>query len=657
MNSFKSSIFKHGVVTNIIVATLLFVSFISVLIISHPVLIGQFDESDLLYESFIPVIRPWFILEINPTGNSEGGGGWFHSYALLTASRYIADIFGHNIGMVKFLPVFYGGLALFFLYVVTQRWFGRKTAVIATLLCITNQYFITLIHQMVVHSLTLALILFCIERFQNIREKYSISAAITFGFSFAILSLHHVIGRLCLVVILLFYLFDIQIYCREYRKKFFIFIKERYKQYAVVLASFFFFLTVFFPLNLSYLFTKRFLLPYEGGGGEHAGNLHQAFLYFFHNVKFFFYYYLWGSSANNHSADLTVNVPYPLEDKIVILLFAIGFITAIIYRNKYRVTLIASIIGILMIPVLLTTALPEMPFEESSYMNVYRTFHLIPFISIFAALGVVYFYDKFDGKRNLRILIVIMVLMLMTLRVYDYYLEACRQKEYVSTYRFGAVTHGMKGVNDGYSVENSYAISTRRKMYLTYIYYYQLARTITDEINKNKDELHGSDIKLIYVPLQSYLSPYGSYRSKNPPYFFHIFLTFYLQENGLNVSYLINRNTIEIKGQVKKNRVIKDDRFITVGQDLLNVVTDKQDQIPLLPKILHFMENMPIGGNLVHWIGSSHLENLEPVGDKYVINNTGCGRPDFILLTDEDQLHAFDSMLDKNLILQMPEHY
>ena len=126
-------------------------------------------------------------------------------------------------------------------------------------------------------------------------------------------------------------------------------------------------------------------------------------------------------------------------------------------------------------------------------------------------------------------------------------------------------------------------------MYLTYIYYYQLARTITDEINKNKDELHGSDIKLIYVPLQSYLSPYGSYRSKNPPYFFHIFLTFYLQENGLNVSYLINRNTIEIKGQVKKNRVIKDDRFITVGQDLLNVVTDKQDQIPLLPKILHFI--------------------------------------------------------------------
>jgi len=170
MISSKSSIFKYGVATNIIVAILLSVSFISILIISRPILIGQFNESDLLYESFIPVIRPWFILEINPTGNSEGGGGWFHSYALLTASRYIADIFGHNIGTVKFLPVFYGGLALFFLYIVTQRWFGRKTAVIATLLCITNQYFITLIHQLVVHSLTLALILFCIERFQNIKE-------------------------------------------------------------------------------------------------------------------------------------------------------------------------------------------------------------------------------------------------------------------------------------------------------------------------------------------------------------------------------------------------------------------------------------------------------------------------------------------------------
>jgi len=321
------------------------------------------------------------------------------------------------------------------------------------------------------------------------------------------------------------------------------------------------------------------------------------------------------------------------------------------------VILIASIIGILMIPILLATALPEKPFEESSYMNVYRTFHLIPFINIFAALGIVYIYDKFDGKRIIRILIVIMVLMLITLRIYDYNLEACRHKEYVSTYRFGAVTHGMKGVNDGYSVENGFAFSTRRRMYLTYIYYNHLARRITDEINMKKDELYCSDIKLIYVPLQSYLSPYGSYRSMNPPYFFHIFLTFYLQENGLNVSYLINKNTIEINGQVKKNRVIKDDRFITVGQDFLNVINDKQDQIPLLPKILHFIENMPIGSNLVHWIGSSHLENLEPVGDKYVINNTGCGRPDFILLTDEDQLHAFDSMLNKKLILRMPEHY
>ena len=109
--------------------------------VNYPQLIG-FWESGVIYESFIPTGKPLLFLAIQKAGDTSGYHG-LYGYALLDLSRYLSDLLGHSISNVRLLSVFYGIISIILVFIICNRYFGIKIAIISSSLLITNLHFIT----------------------------------------------------------------------------------------------------------------------------------------------------------------------------------------------------------------------------------------------------------------------------------------------------------------------------------------------------------------------------------------------------------------------------------------------------------------------------------------------------------------------------------
>ncbi len=140
----------HG---SIIATTSVLILCISLALIKHPPLIGIW-ESTVVYRSFLPTTRPPLVLGIQKSANTTGHHGLF-GYTLLEGSRWLADIIGHRITNIRILPVIYGLFALFFLYVITKRWFGWIIGILSVCLLATNQTFLVFQHSLLSQTMRL----------------------------------------------------------------------------------------------------------------------------------------------------------------------------------------------------------------------------------------------------------------------------------------------------------------------------------------------------------------------------------------------------------------------------------------------------------------------------------------------------------------------
>ena len=123
-----------------------------------------------IYRDFIPTHKSPLIFSISEDPNTTGPFNTF-GYAALIISRYVSDYLGHSLSNVRLPSVVYGLVALFLLYVMVNRWFEWKVALVSTFLLATNQYFLMFQHFLLPQMVTVTSILFCIERFQNPLDK------------------------------------------------------------------------------------------------------------------------------------------------------------------------------------------------------------------------------------------------------------------------------------------------------------------------------------------------------------------------------------------------------------------------------------------------------------------------------------------------------
>ena len=163
--------------------------------INYPQLISYW-ESGIMYRSFLPTVKSLPFLAIHISGDTADFHGIFGYTLLRTPSRWLADLLGHSISNIRIVSVFYGLISIILLFIITKRYFGKGTAIISSSLLITNLHFVTFQNLLLPQTLTMASILFCVERFLNFNSKQSKFSAISLGLALALASIHYVIGRI-----------------------------------------------------------------------------------------------------------------------------------------------------------------------------------------------------------------------------------------------------------------------------------------------------------------------------------------------------------------------------------------------------------------------------------------------------------------------------
>ena len=163
----------------------------------YPPTISLYGGAEI-YKDFIPTHNPPLIFSISEDPSTTGPFNSF-GYAALMLSRYISDYLGHSLSNIRLPSMIYGLIALFLFYVVVNRWFYWKVALVSTFLLATNQHFLMFQHFLLPQMVTLASILFCIERFQNLLTNNSKFAILSFGFACALTTLNYWTKVFCLM--------------------------------------------------------------------------------------------------------------------------------------------------------------------------------------------------------------------------------------------------------------------------------------------------------------------------------------------------------------------------------------------------------------------------------------------------------------------------
>ena len=141
-----------------------------------------------------------------------------------------------------------------------------------------------------------------------------------------------------------------------------------------------------------------------------------------------------------------------------------------------------------------------------------------------------------------------------------------------------------------------------------------------------------------------------------------MYLTFYLQEQGINVSYLVKKK--DVKETFLKKAVTVLDRYkqgnnLSPG-DTLSAGhyprTKKQEEIvKMFVNIIDWIENFEKGKRWLDSIRESANYNLNvsSIGD-YFVNVTSNKSPDYLIITNLEEFDLIKEQYDYELALSMP---
>jgi len=648
-----NEVFTKYILLSILVLLCLFLAFNH-----HPPILSNFEIVEI-YDIFLPTKKPPLIFAVSEDPVTNSTQGTF-DYAALVVSRYVSDYIGHSVSNVKLPSVIYSLIALFLFYTITNRLFDWKIALISTLLLSTNQYFLMFQHFLMVHMVTLTTILFCIERFQNLNTKKNRFAIVSFGFACALTTLQYWMGRWCMMSILFFYLLDFEKFSIfKYRSYLHFTNWQRIKTILLVLLCMIAILTIVYPANILTLFNSDFIYP-SSRVGEFSNEISRSFYNVWINLLLFFKYFIFDRS--NYPSDIMLYSSYPVENIIIFFLSILGIIISLIRKISYSILFVLFIFFITFFPQLLSeTFVSAETGDISSTINSGRVLFFIPFACIMAVLGIRYIYTYFASNSYLaKPVFIFLIGLFFCFRLYGYFAEINRfNNEIVNSYKID-FTQPAPVDNIDTPSHARFNIPIR-DLHYNQVYYYQIAQFILNHLEKTTSTSNST--KLLYVPAEIYTpSKYKMLIDKGFPYYFPMFLTFYLQEQGINVSYLVKKKdikerflkkVIEVLDRYKQGKNLSPDNTLPAVYYPRTKIQEKS--VKMFINIINWIESFKKGKK---WLDSireqtNQSPNMFSIGD-YFVNVTSNKPPDYLIITNLEEFNQIKDQSNYKLVLSMP---
>ena len=623
----------------------------------HPPILSLYESAEI-YNNFLPTKIPPLVFAISEDPVTNSTFSTF-DYAALIVSRYVSDYMGHSISNVRLPSIIYGLIALFLFYKIINRWFDWKIALISTFLLSTNQYFLMFQHFLLSHMVTLATILFCIERFQNFTIKKNRFSIVSFGFACALTTLNYWTGRWCMISILLFYLVDFEKFSIVKFKSYLHFTNwQRIKAVLLVFLSMIIILTIFYPANILVLFSSDFIYP-SIRVGEYSDEISRSLYNLWINLLLFFKYFIFDRS--NHPSDIMLWSSYPVENIVIFLLSVVGIVISLIRKISYPILFILYIIFITFLPQLFSaTHATNDVGKLLSTLNPGRSLFFIPFACIMAVLGIRYIYTYLKSRGySTRLVFIFLIGLFFCFRLYGYFAEINRfNDEIINSYK---VDFTQPAPVDNLAVGSNPFHIAIRELHYDQVYYYKIAQFISIHL---KSVISTPDSKkILYIPAEIYTpSKYKMLIDKGFPYYFPMFLTFYLQEQGINASYLVKKKdikerflkkVIEVLDRYKQGKNLSPDNTLPAVYYPRTKIQEKS--VKMFINIINWIESFKKGKK---WLDSireqtNQSPNMFSIGD-YFVNVTSNKPPDYLIITNLEEFNQIKDQSNYKLVLSMP---
>ena len=138
----------------------------------------------------------------------------------------------------------------------------------------------------------------------------------------------------------------------------------------------------------------------------------------------------------------------------------------------------------------------------------------------------------------------LLVIVLLFSRAFLYFIDINRFQNFIKSYEFEFNKPAIEKEWDGSQAKKDLLFKQKVELHLNQVYYHNLARFIVEKIRSDRTPFEG--VKGIYIPSNFYTPDYIRYSGGSTPwkghaYYFPMYLTFYLQEMGLNVSCFVKK--------------------------------------------------------------------------------------------------------------------
>ena len=90
-----------------------------------PPLISQYEAGEI-YWDFLPIDKRMLVFSISEDPVTSGHFNNTFGYAFLIISRYISDIFGYNLSVIRLPSIIYGLISLLLFFYIIKKWLNSK---------------------------------------------------------------------------------------------------------------------------------------------------------------------------------------------------------------------------------------------------------------------------------------------------------------------------------------------------------------------------------------------------------------------------------------------------------------------------------------------------------------------------------------------------
>jgi len=311
-------------------------------------------------------------------------------------------------------------------------------------------------------------------------------------------------------------------------------IKKNLANFAITMLSSFVFLTIMYPLNLYYVFNKRFI---ASDLGEYSRGFWEAVSSFLYNIPLFFKTFILG--IGNSEMGVYFGVFEHIDAHFKLISFAIFILTSIgviyCFKNiKQFKSFFPLYLVIAYLFVLCISLVHTVDGKMFTTISIYRAFLIIIPIYLLAGHGIEYLKILSQGKNVLFVkgLYGGMILLIVA-EISIHAINVRKMDKIINSFEIDLKTNNLLSLNSSeYNTENVL------KGVLNQIYLKKIAEKIAVFV-KNKGNV--KDNTLIEIPLKQYTPQFLTLPSAlHLQPFIKLYICLYMEDMDVSCNYLID---------------------------------------------------------------------------------------------------------------------